>query len=273
MGSADWTAFGHDHELGLDEVQGLRRDTEKAWGWVRSPTGSEFFQGGNDDLIALRFLTGHDYEPVTRALWRRLCEDAPLVADVGTHSGVFSLDAYRAGAKKVLCVEPNPINYARLVLNLRHAGYGCDYLVFGALGDENSVCPLSVTNLVFCNAAGAVNGPGRLTIPTSVFRMDAVVPEAAWPGLKAVKIDAENLTGAVLRGMGRILEHRPDLIIECIEPGLAEILRPYGYRFWRIWETGKIEEVDDLAPYNPDGNYNGTHEDCRNRFASVRALP
>ena len=104
-------------------------------------------------------------------------------------------------------------------------------------------------------------------------RLDSLIPRSLWPELKAVKIDAENWTPEVLRGMGDILDSHPDLILECIVPGMADILKPYGYRFWKIWESGKIEETDDLEPYNPGQNYNGTHEECRNRFASVRGLP
>jgi FkbM family methyltransferase len=262
----DWSKYGH-HELGLKEVQALTNRGGKTWGWVNG-----MFQGGKDDFIALRFECGFDYEPVTRALWRAVCKDAQLVVDVGTHSGVFSLDAYRAGAKHVISVEPHPINYSRLVLNLRYNGFPVSGTVFGALGEKDELGYLAVENLWFCHAAGKI-GDGVKKIPTRVMKLDSALKEAHWSDVKAVKIDAENLTPSVLRGMGGILQHRPDLILECLDPGMDEILKPLGYRFWKIWETGKIEEVEGLQPYNPENNYNGTHEDCRNRFASVRELP
>ena len=278
--NVDWSQYARP-ELGLKDVQDLSRKTAKHWGFV--PVGnvghektSMMFEGGNDDFIVLRFLNKKWYESVTRELWRRICTDAPLVVDVGTHSGIFTMDAFRAGAKRVVSCEPHPINYARLVLNLRANGYPTEGLFYGAVGDENKVSALLVKNgLTHCHAAGRMDmhNPNGMEIPTRVARLDALIPQEMWPELRAVKIDAENWTPHVIRGMGKILEHHPDLIIECTEPGMGEMLKPYGYRFWRIWETGKIEETDDLLPHNPNKNYNGTDEDCRNRLASVRGLP
>jgi hypothetical protein len=113
----------------------------------------------------------------------------------------------------------------------------------------------------------------RAQIPVQCARLDTLIAKESWDKLRVVKIDAENWTPQVIEGMGGMLEHKPDLIIECTVNGMGALLKPYGYRFWRIWETGKIEEVEDLIPHNPNNNYNGTDEDCRNRFASVRGLP
>lgn len=54
---------------------------------------------------------------------------------------------------------------------------------------------------------------------------------------------------------------------------VCEKLKALGYRFWRISESGQVDEVDDLQPQNFTNNYNGVDDDCRNRFASVRGLP
>lgn len=268
--SCDWSVYG-GHELGLEEVRKLGKENPNIWAWANG-----MLIAGTDDYIALRFHKGATYEPVTRELWKRLCRGAELVADVGTHSGVFTLDAYRSGAKFVLAAEPHPINYARLVVNVRYNNFRCDGLFYGALGDKNEVSEILVKGGIFkCYAAGRVgmHNVNGVELPVRVRRMDSLLPESIWGSLKVAKIDAENYTPNVLRGMGGILEHRPDLIVECTASGMEEILKPYGYKFWRIWESGRIEEVEDLKPHNPDNNYNGTMEDCRNRFASVRGLP
>jgi FkbM family methyltransferase len=269
----DWEKYGHS-EMTLDEVRGLSH-LDKFWDWV-DVDGSQMFIAGGDDRIALRFHAGKDYESVTRELWRRLCKDAAVVADIGSHSGIFTLGAFRAGAKQVLSVEPHPFNFSRLVINLRRNGYTPGGAFYGAFGDQDRVGHLLVKNIYGCHAAGRMDmhNENGMELPVIVARMDSVMPPALWPQLRAVKIDAENFTDKVLIGMqGIFLEHRPDLIIECTTHGMGEMLKPLGYKFWRIWETGRIEEVDDLVPHNPENNYNGTDEDCRNRFASVKGLP
>ena len=266
----DWTQYAA-HEMSIDEVVQMNRENKNYWGWA-----NDMFIAGSDDFIAMRFKTGNNYESVTRALWRKLCEGAELVADIGTHSGVFTLDAFKAGAKQVISAEPHPINYARLVMNVRHGGFPCGGLFYGAIGDENKLGGFLVKGgITHCFAGGRMDmkNPKGEELPVRVQRLDTLIPKELWPGLKALKIDAENWTPHVLRGMGDILKNGPDLILECIEPGMGEILKPFGYKFWKIWETGKIEETDDLIPYNPNNNYNGTDEDCKNRFASVRGLP
>jgi FkbM family methyltransferase len=233
------------------------------------------FLGGNDDGITLRFLHGKQYEPMTRNLWRILCKDAELVADIGAHTGTFTLDAFGAGAKTVFSAEPHPINYSRLILNLRYNGLPCGGVWYGAMGHENKVDMLLVKQMFLCHAAGRVgmHNENGVEIPVRVCRLDSLVEEAYWKDLKVVKIDAENYTLNALIGMGGILNHKPDLILECTQDGMDEVLKPLGYKFWKIWETGALEEVDTLTPYNPGNNYNGTDEDCRNRFCTVRGLP
>jgi len=43
-----------------------------------------------------------------------------LVADIGSNIGYFPLIELNAGAKRILCFEPNPIAYKYLKLNLNH---------------------------------------------------------------------------------------------------------------------------------------------------------
>lgn len=267
---SDWSVYG-GHELGLGEVNKLSKENPNFWGWANG-----MLIAGTDDYIALRFHKGHSYEPVTRELWKRCCRDAFSVVDVGSHSGVFTLDAFRAGAKNCLSIEPHPINYARLMVNVRQGGFRADGLFYGAAGDHDGIGNLLVKfGLYNCHAAGRMDIESEKgeQIPVRVRRLDSLIHPEVWGEIGVVKIDAENWTPQVLTGMGGILELKPDLIIECTVKGMGEMLKPFGYKFWRIWESGRVEEVDDLEPHNPDNNYNGTMEDCRNRFASVRGLP
>jgi hypothetical protein len=122
------------------------------------------------------------------------------------------------------------------------------------------------------HAAGrmGLHNPNGTEFPVNVRTLDSVARNVDF---KIIKIDAENWTPNVLRGAKEVLEKRPDLILECTQTGMGEILKPLGYRFWMIKETGEITEVEDLIPYNPNDSYNGTDEDSKNRFCSVKGLP
>jgi FkbM family methyltransferase len=269
----DWSKYA-SQEMSFDDVRALSAPKEKVWGW----TENGMYIGGTDDMIAMRFFSGKGYEEVTRELWRRCCKDADLVVDVGTHSGIFSLDAYRAGAKRVISCEPNPYNYSRMSMNLRYNGFSATGAYPGAVGEEDRVGMLLIKAMPYMvYAAGRMDleNENGMQIPVLLRRLDTLIRKSDWGKVRVVKIDAENYTAHVIRGMSKIFAEgfRPDLIIECTEAGMGKSLKELGYRFWRIWETGTIEEVEDLTPHNPDNNYNGTDENCRNRFASVTSLP
>lgn len=229
------------------------------WGWVQG-----LYLAKNDCGIALRLHNGYEYEPQSRKLWRSLCKDADLVVDVGAHTGVYSLDAWKAGAKDVLSIEPYHLNYARLVMNLRHSGFSSDAAIYCALGDENALSRFSVTAPnSYCTAGGALGKGGQTEIPVMVRRLDTLIKSEHHASIKVIKIDTERHGLRVLRGMPEILSHKPDLILECIEDGMGEILKPLGYRFFKIHEQNGLSPVEDLTPDNPI-----TH-DSPNRYATV----
>lgn len=77
---------------------------------------------------------------------------------------------------------------------------------------------------------------------------------------------AAHLANSILRGMPEILSHHPDLIVECIEPGMGVSLKPLGYHFYKINEKSGLEPADDLVADNP------FTFDSPNRYATVREI-
>lgn len=219
------------------------------WGWVEG-----LYLAGNDDGVAMRLLDGQTYEPQSRQLWKRLCKEAELVIDVGAHTGIYTLDAWEAGAKDVLSIEPYYLNHARLMMNLRHAGYGTQSCVFGALSDENRYMPLSVnTQNYYCSAGGRLDvvRENEQSFQVKARCLDTLLKKELHAKVKVIKIDTEKHGLKVLRGMPRILSHHPHLILECTEEGLGAFLKPLGYKFYLIDETSGLKAVDDLIPANP----------------------
>lgn len=246
------------------------------WGWVE-----DLFLGGNDDGIAMRLFHGYPYEPESRKLWKSLCAGAEAVIDVGAHTGIYSLEAWKAGAKQVFSIEPYYLNFARLLMNLRHAGFATDCTVYCAAGDKNAFALLRVMGgNHYCSAGGVVfddklqdkidrnliHVDGGMEYSIIVNRLDSLLRKHLHKKIAVVKIDTEQHGAAVLRGMPQILSQKPDLLLECIEPGLGKILKPLGYHFYKVNEKTGLEPVADLIPDDP------FTFDSPNRFASVRSF-
>lgn len=239
-------------------------DNTGYWGWVQG-----MYLAKNDCGIALRLYNGFEYEPQSRKLWKSLCKDTDLVIDVGAHTGLYTLEAYRAGAKQVLSLEPYHMNYARLVMNLRHEGFSPEGAVLCAAGDENGLSRFSVnTPHYYCSTGGYLSGEkdGVTQYAVEVRSLDTLLHADLHSRVRAVKIDTENHGVRVLRGMSGLLSYKPDLILECTESGLDEMLKPLGYQFFKINEKTGLEPVDGLTPDAP------FTFDSPNRYATVRGL-
>lgn len=233
------------------------------WGWV-----GDMYLAGNDCGIAMRLLDGQEYEPESRRIWARLCKGAELVIDIGAHTGRYSLDAWQAGAKGVLSVEPYPLNFARLTMNLHHSGFPTANCAFCAAHDENTIVQITSGNDPHYCSAGARIGPSRdwRKLKVEARRLDGLLNANQHAKVSVIKIDTEGNVGRILKGMPDILSYRPDLILECIEHGMGEILKPLGYKFYKINEKDPMRPltlVDDLIPDDP------VNHESPNRYATV----
>jgi len=247
------------HCLNIDRVA----KATDYYGWVQG-----MYLAKDDCGIAIRLLNGFEYETQSRKLWQKLCAGAELVIDVGAHTGLYSLEARRAGAKEVLSIEPYHLNYARMLMNLRHSGFDTKSVVFCAASDRDGVENFSVdTPAYYCSSGGKL-GADEFSIPYPVItkRIDSLLKEEHHHKVRAVKIDTEGHVANVLRGMPKILEHRPDLILECIEEGLTEILAPLGYKFFVIDERTGLSPISALRP-DRQFTFNSP-----NRYATVREV-
>lgn len=209
------------------------------------------FLGGNDCGVAMRLNAGMDYEPVSMKLWAALCRDADLAVDIGAHTGIYSLSAFKHGAKNVCSVEPYYLNNARLDLNLRANGFRTSGVFFGCALDRDGFTDFSVyPGEGYCSTGGkvGVSDKARYVRPVPCVKLDSYIAEAFHAKTGPIKIDVENSAKLVLAGMEKILAHKPDLLLEVTEEGLTEILKPYGYRFFMLDDENGVSEVETLEP-------------------------
>jgi FkbM family methyltransferase len=203
----------------------------------------------------MRLNGGYGYEPLTMSVWNELCSKADIALDIGAHTGIFTLSAYRHGAKSVCSIEPYYFNFARLDLNLRGNGFKNGGAWFGCALDVNGSVKLSIASPGgYCSTGAAVGiyEDARRIHVVDCRRMDDHIPEKYHSQVGPIKIDVEKTAGKVLAGMPKILSHKPDLIIEVTEPGLTEILKPYGYRFFMLDDENGVSEVETLEPVLED---------------------
>jgi FkbM family methyltransferase len=250
---------------GIDNVRELNKQTDY-WNFVETPYG-RMFLGGHDDGIAMRYLHGYVYEPVSMELWTRSCRGANLVIDVGAHTGIYTLAAYKAGARRVISIEPYYLNAARLILNL-HANHlpmdGVMPLIAASDNDGGGTIhvPYSRGFEYYCTTAGSLAArDGTRSQAVQTRRLDMIHDR-----VHALKIDAEYHTAAILAGATNVLRWQPNLILESFETELTDRLDVLDYRFWLIDERVGLYPAETLEPQKAD-------DFRRNYYASVRDAP
>jgi FkbM family methyltransferase len=218
------------------------------------------FLSQNDDGIALRCLWNGRFEPMSMALWAALSHESEAIFDVGAHSGIYSLVAQAANSKaSVVSLEPLPVNFARLCLNLRVNEFSADQSLNMAASNGEGFVVFSVsTPPWYLSTGGSIvidADPGGLFIKCTT--LDAV-SEAGKIMPDLLKIDVEGHELQVLEGCQRILkEQSPDLIIESVfnqnTDAIEQLLSAKGYLFYVISDdTLSVDRVDHLRPTSTD---------------------
>lgn len=217
-------------------------------------TGLNFvmFLCDRDDGIALRLLWKREFEPTSLAIWRRLVMNADLVVDVGGHTGIYSIVAGLTNPKaKVHTFEPHEMNFGRMLLNLRANGLTGKNSHNLAASRSPGAVPFMVKINHYLSAGGSIVSEGQefaKMVPAGP--IDDHVPLAA--SKVCVKIDTEGHEIEVLAGMPRLLELRPDIILECaFVPEMLQTetqLKAAGYRFFHIDDRGwTLNAIETLA--------------------------
>jgi len=238
----NWPVYG-DYELELPDGRSLR---------IRGAV--------NDWLEKMHFFMGlQGSEPETFPVFMKLAARSGLVLDIGANIGIFTLLACLSGPQvRVISFEPSPEVFSRLRGNVEANGWSdrCE-LRNEAASDRQGSAAFDAGRVRNSSRAGistmrVIPGSpeGENLIEVRVNTVDAACAGKGKVGL--AKIDVEGHEDAVLRGMAGVLEeHRPDLIVECLEDGpyreVMGILLPLGYRIYHL-RRGGLQEVDEVRP-------------------------
>ena len=100
-------------------------------GLSRLPDGNRIFHPLRDMNILDEIYLMKVYEKV------RGIKKGDVVIDCGAHVGIFTIKAANAGARYVLSIEPNPINFLFLRLNVNYLGFSNVEIINVAVGEKD----------------------------------------------------------------------------------------------------------------------------------------
>jgi len=156
------------------------------------------------------------YEAETTELLLQLLKPEMTFVDVGAHVGYYSLLAsIKVGPKgKVYSFEPEPYNYNLLIRNIMLNGCKNIFAIQKAVADFTGktnfiIAPYSVSHSLYSN--GTV--PNIAMIQVEVVSLDDFFGQLGWPKVDVLKMDIEGAEVKAFRGMKRLCERYPDLIL------------------------------------------------------------
>lgn len=224
------------------------------------------------DRIEHRLIEERLYERPEISLIAPFLQPGTVALDIGANIGVYSLfmAMMLQPHGRVIAFEPFPINYDRLVRNIR-LNKATVEPVLCALGEETET-----RSIHFKEQGGkskAVNYGGLRIPPEAVdgnlnlqiYRLDELIAQYEAKKISFMKIDVERWEVQVLRGAKHtIAKHRPTILIEVFDSSeddtprshknqLMKILQAWGYTVCKIIRKPvphfrPVQEADLVAP-------------------------
>jgi FkbM family methyltransferase len=213
----------------------------------------------NDCPRALDILYSRRFEPMSMLIWCRLAPSASFICDIGAHVGVYSLAAAALCPQKPIeAFEPNPYAFTRLRLHkLVNAFRNINENRFGlAHADGTATFSWHKRDTMIIASGGGIGkrpeGTGEQVL-AEFRRLDGLPQAASFHGRGLMKIDVEGAEVLAFQGMQRVLQERPDLLLESFSAEsceqITEMLLPLGYRFYRVREQAMtVEPLPRLEP-------------------------
>jgi FkbM family methyltransferase len=255
-------------ELSHDQSIATLQSLPGFYGWVDCDVqghGKSFrmMLADRDDGVALRFFWLGGYEDFAMQLWASLCAACPgSIADIGAHTGAYSLTAALMSKNLVMSFEPHFMNFARLNLNHRGNGLSTRGLYWMALSDSDAYRPFSISSSLNYLSSGGRLGESRNDVNYFVktHRLDSVVEVNGGRDLSLIKLDVEGAELSVLKGAYGVLEaNRPVILFECTDlESSAEVHDEFSRRGYEIFvvdeDQGRLVRTNAVVPiYNELG--------------------
>jgi len=176
-----------------------------------------------------------------------------VVVDVGAYIGMYSLLSSRLVGERgtVLAIEPHPLNYLRLVENVRALRAKNVRPLMLALLDHDGYCRLYVAKELVSHSVLPISN-SYITVPCR--SLDSLLEALSIEDVSFIKVDVEGAELLVLRGAERTLRRSKNvrLIIEC-HGTLKEVsryLRSLGFSI-KIIDARRREKIYHIYAVRP----------------------
>lgn len=158
-----------------------------------------------------------------------------VVIDVGAHMGFFTLKIAK-DVKKVVAVEPDPVNFKFLAFNVRLNNVEDRVILHNlALGERDGQAFLDRSGYGFGRSKITT---GKTDYLTKIKTVDNLISEDGLERVDLIKIDTEGSELEILEGAKETLQgYKPDLLLAAYHFNqehltLADYLRKYGYNIF-----------------------------------------
>lgn len=178
-----------------------------------------------------------------------------VVVDIGANVGTFSLKAIKEGARAVICFEPNPATFNRLLTNLDKNisdQYPTAPILFScALLNRKGTAPLFDGPAPGGNSLLPRRGVPAPSVDIIVDTLDNCLEEASIKKVDFIKMDVEGVAHMILEGAHNTLcqahlklgiavyHHAPE------REGVLKILKDYGFIVKGYDPAGQPEEEEE----------------------------
>lgn len=189
-------------------------------------------------LIKDGFFNG--WEKDSLRIWHHLAENASHIIDIGANTGIYSLLAARAGdfteQKKILAIEPFPLNYDVLKQNILYNDFKSITIIKCAVSDTSRPAEMyaiedEINYMTSVDANRYEMHPEiacnkKVTkIEVQTKTLEEICYENSLTSIDLLKIDTEGHEGKILRESTLFLEKfKPTILVEVIGNENAEII-------------------------------------------------
>jgi len=195
----------------------------------------------NDDGVVIKHLWRNKYEKLSLNLWYILTRKEGYFADVGAHTGIYSLIAnIDKKENNVISLEPFFINFSRMLSNMRLNKISTNNCFLSALSNTEGVDKIKINTKNFYHSSG-----GKISIDGNLLIEKKILDNFNFPKpLKLIKIDTEGHEYKVLQGSINVIKkYLPDIIFEINESSFEEsinFLKEFKYNFYFINEKKNL---------------------------------
>lgn len=198
----------------------------------------------DDTSVSDRYWAENHKDPVLEK-WAEWSEQEGIFLDVGAHTGFYTIASLKANQNNyVVSIEPLPINYFRVISNLRLNNFDNSRVSLYNAAVSNETKTVSFldlnTQLGFLSKGAKISEKG---FKIQAIQLDKLDFSKQTKMIRAIKIDTEGEDLNVIYGAKNlIVNHKPKIVVETRINNFTEI-----YNFLMEIGYSKIYDINEKS--------------------------